>query len=705
MTALQQHSSLAHRLALGQRQLALVELLETYRSTFAPLVARPAPSPLEAVGIWAACQTLLDRSEWTWGERQPVSGGSTGLAGGALGALKADLVQRLRIVRDRIEEELGALWDGLVSASWDPARQSGVVSVHRRGKGDAASAMVDVDRLVEALGELGTLEGRTKTLVDRLINDLFRPAFASAAGGSSASLPSAFARSKSADGSLALFHLAPRGHNPAGPAAAGTGQLEWQSSPTLLPAIEALLDFLSSALPSLPLPLGSTPTTSSATSSPLKRDLAVLLVPKLIPVMVSDLLAPSLRALSHPSSLPAFASGATAYAAWERTVTSGRSTELTGFADRLGPTWVRTRRSEVLARARELVGGSIEGEERDDSWLGRGERNGWASWTWERETILESPPPPPVPVTETVEQPNVHDSGAAARRPSSVNGSEGLTADDDDDWAFDDPVIAAGPSSAQQTLSPPVNTAEPIAVEDEAADDAWGFDDSPQMPTASVLPAAPASVEDDAVAEPDAWGFSGSDDESKPIVLSKAQPREAKRLGKAKTKVGGSSSTSGDFGNSPPSERQTSRSSSVTHAGGNVDSNNGVGSSSGTSRTDSPSPAPGASRKGAMKLGKKAVVPPRSDERPEGTVALDGGSMEVDEPDTSGQFTPISGAPAGPRTVVDRLRLSERVKPLFELNRAVADDVAALQNLRCAPSIISSALLGLLTTSLARDQR
>lgn len=662
VSALQAHSALAHRLALSKQQLALAELLAEYRATFAPLVdagGRPAAAldPLEAVGVWAECRRLLDRPEWSWG-------GSNNAAG-PLNSLKADLSQRLRVVRDRIEEELGALFDGLVSASWDPTQRTGVVSVRRPAT--ESGTTTSAQRLADALSELGTLEGRTQTLVGRLVGDLFRPAFAAAASLGVAS----FAKSTSADGSLALFHLVLAGKDGRPSPPATSAERTWQTGPDFLPALDSLLDFLSPALPPLP---SSSSGSSTGTTIPPFKNLAALLVPKLIPLIVSDLLNPSLRTIvSEPAFLPAFAASAQAYANWERQATSGRSTELSGFASRVGPTWVRLRRADVLARARELVGGTVEGEERDDSWLERGKRNGWASWTWERETVVE--PPSPIEVQE----PTVAvDADTGVGSSSSVRPEAPSAVADDagaDDWAFDDPVDVAGPSWPRQTTSAPVIPSAKPTAEDDGVDDAWGFDDDDdEAPPVSTN--LPALATDDDAAEPDAWGSSGSDDDAaKPIVLaSRTQPpREAKRLGKTKAKLGGASS--GDFGGSPPPApppaTTASQSSSLSRIGAEqVD----VDSSSGASRTGSPGPA---ARKGAMKLGKKALVAatlPSPDGEAEAALA-------VDERPLTPTGRPVIAA--GPRTVVDRLQLSERVQPLFELCRAIDDDVKTLQNLRC----------------------
>jgi len=588
--------------------------------------------------------------------------------------LKADLGKRLRVVRDRIEEELGALFDGLVSASWDPAERKAVVSVRRpASEGDGpATTTTTADQLVSALSELGTLNGRTQTLVGRLVNDLFRPAFTSAA--TAKPCFSSFARSTSADGSLALFHLV-QTEDDGRPPPASTADRAWRTEPSLLPALESLLDFLSTALPPLPTP-GSNPPTAALSPSPSTKDLAALLVPKLIPLLVSDLLAPSLRTIvNEPASLPVFSKSAEAYADWERQATSGRSTELGSFAARVGPTWVRLRRADVLARARELVGGTIEGEERDDSWLERGRRNGWASWTWERETVLE--PPAPAGPAEVAEPVAVHSEvvGESApivpEPPAAVDGADA----GDDDWAFDDPIDVAGPSSPRQAATAPVAPPIEMAVaEDDGADDAWGFDEDDAPP---AVPAALLAL-DDGDAEPDAWGFSGSDDdESRPIVLGKGagQPREAKRLGKAKAKVGGGT-TSSDFGGAPPPPGPTATAGSRSSSLSRIDTDGADSSSANASRTGSPGPAV---RKGAMKLGKKTLnVPPVQSHDDEAHVA----AMEIDERPSTPMDQPAPNA--GPRTIVDRLRLSERVKPLFDLSRAVANDVKTLQSLRCA---------------------
>lgn len=411
-----------------------------------------------------------------------------------------------------------------------------------------------------------------------------------------------------------------------------TAEKQWQSSPTLLPLLQALLAFLSTALPPLP--------TSADASGPAK-DLSSLLVSPLIPLLVSEHLSLALRSLASPAALPAFAEAASSFAAWERETTSGRSTELAGFAAGVGGTWSKWRRADVLACAREIVGGVVEGDERDDSWLEREAKNGWEGWVWERQTIIPADVEP-----------------AAAVEPEPVAPAQAPAAEEADGWSFKDPPAPADVSPVSLPISPPTLVETPDAADD--GDDAWGFDDdaAPVSPPPPPLPPAPP-VDD----EPDAWGFSGSDDD-KPIVINKAQPRQAKRLGKAKGK-----SASVDTTHQPALSPSGSLSSSIAaHAVGALDSGVESGSASRTS-----SPAPAAAKKGAMKLGKKAALPSsRATPEPES-------SLDLDVPPQ----LPSPVRESGPRIVIDRLRISERVKPLFELGREISQEVDELQNLRC----------------------
>lgn len=597
--ALLTHSSLSHRLLLAQNQLSLSQLLQTYRQTFSPLVGSPPPPPLESVQVWKECTALLARPEWDWS-----SSTSAGLQ-----PLKLDLIQQLRVVRDRVEEELGVMWDGVVSLTWTESEGMGVVSIKQPPGG------VSTQQLVKALQDLGTLADRTQKLLGSLNSGLIRPFLRSTATEKHAS----FAQSSSSDGSLNILHLSVGRKEP-------TDQQKWQTSTTILPALESLLAFLSMSLPPLP-----------SASSPDPRDLNTLLTPSLIPLVISDHLTPSLRSMTLPSLLPDFLSKAHSFAEWETTSSGNRSKELTSFACRVGSTWVKWRRADVLASAREIVGGENE-EERNDSWLSRGEGSGWESWVWERETIVQ----PPVKKT-----------------------SLALDIKETDDWTLDDAPPVASLDHIHSELQPAAPTPPPLQVdtleptEDVDADDAWGFDDDTPPSPPPPPPPPPPSPPPPADEELDAWGFSGSDDDAAPIRLSKAQPRQAKRLGKTKQKVLGQDVTASTPAPSSPSVSLTSSLSGVLDDAASLAG----------SRTSSPAPV----KKGAMKLGKRASQAVLSSTVPEPVTPVEEADVLPEEP-----------VEVGPRVIVDRLKLSERVKSLFDLGKAVGRDVEDLTSLRYA---------------------
>lgn len=87
---------------------------------FSQIVSNP-PLPLpRSVQIWSECHDLLQQEEWDWADAQGKK---------RMHVLKADLEERLRVVKDRVGEQLSKIFEGAASLDWDSKRATGVVSI------------------------------------------------------------------------------------------------------------------------------------------------------------------------------------------------------------------------------------------------------------------------------------------------------------------------------------------------------------------------------------------------------------------------------------------------------------------------------------------------------------------------------------------------------------------------------------------------
>ncbi|CED84917.1 Centromere/kinetochore protein zw10 involved in mitotic chromosome segregation [Phaffia rhodozyma] len=651
------HAHIQHDLSHESHHLRFLQLLSTYKTTFSQLLSTPGPSLPRSVAICLECSKLLRREEWTWTDSRGVR---------RMESLRQDLEERLRVIKDRVSEQLGRIFEGTFGLDWDAVGGIGVIRVQENDQ-------VSFQELIDSLHTLATLPTLLNTLAHRILNQIFipllqTPAFISPSSVSKInSLHRAFSSSYSTDSKLAIFRFMVT-NDRAGSIAHSNS---WTECSSAQPILQSMIGFLSTAFPSFPY-------SSKDTSPDTTRNISELLAPLLFPLVERHHLQPCLSLIESPLDLPAFIQICDDFTRWEAETTGGSSTELATFKSDVGIRWAKLKRAKLLEDVRAVL---VQPK-------GRPSEGGWSGWTWEKEVWVDEHQ---VLGKEkgSADKPETHLLGmdhlsSAATMTSaesvfpeptvSLPSDIAPAGDGDDGWGFDEddqpPAVKTSVvSSVESSAFSTVEVTSPVAEEED--DDGWGFGETTPPPApAAVL--APSTEENDD--EEDAWGFNSDTERSHqessvPSFTKKtstAVPRQAKRLERVQAKFSGSNL--GEIG------RSLSAGSTTSSAHRRVSFGSGSGSTADVSEGAEQDLVSRPRGRGGMKLGRKVsgtVIGSNSRQPSVSSSAMDvSDQADFSEPSPAPMRNEISmdgqesAHPEGPRLIKERYVVSERMKEL-----------------------------------------